>query len=172
MFLRSKFSRRLVGLCLISTLAVGCSSQARLEDVVVFGNSSLQSALQERLERFNRARYWGGLSETVAFVKPNYQRQFVEAERGNTDIQRMVRSDVTHVELSPDGKSADVQIEVRYFEKPTYLVRTRTEEQTWAYNRFGGGWLLTELNKKDEGKIHESGPQQGRGMPSRSPYEF
>lgn len=165
-------SWRLLGVLLLAALCTACSSHGRLEDVMVVGEESLQTALQERLERFNRARYWGGLSETVAFVTPKYQRDFIQKERSNTDVQRMVRTDVLRVELVDSGSSAEVEMEVRYFEKPTYLVKTRKEVQTWKYHRFAGGWLLTELDRSSPGAIDQSGPTQMRGMPSRSPYDF
>lgn len=171
MSLKPYFScRQLISLLIFCAIFSGCST-ARLEDVVRIRRGSKQTALQERLERFNRARYWGGLSESVAFVKPEYQSEFIRLERNSTDIQRIVRTDITRVELTPDGSTAEVEMVVRYFEKPTYLVKTRREGQIWSYERFAGGWLLSAL-AAEGGTVDDSGPTPMRGMPSRDPKDF
>ena len=145
-------------------MAAGCT-QTKMSDLTTVSAGAKEQKLYERIEHFNRARYWGSATEAVDFVAPAFQPEFLSNERKLASNQRIVRSEVAEVKVDPETAStANVELEVQYFEQPTYVVRSRREKQAWAFDRFNGGWRLTksELVVGPEAKQNDPGLTRGR----------
>lgn len=152
---KSLLSSALVVLCL-----PGCS--AKIGDMVSLSDASMEQKLYQRIEHFNRARYWGSSQEALSYVEPEFRPEFLQTERASASNSRIVRSEIADLNMNDDG-SAEVQLEVQYFEQPTYVVRTRREKQNWQFMRYSGGWLMTGNELLAVGDTKESEPTISRG---------
>jgi hypothetical protein len=91
----------------------------------------------------------------------NLFRQFKQ----NRQKERMVDLNVSDVVFDGTTGDAVVEVQIRYFEEPRYVVNTRVEKQTWDYHRFGGGWLLHDIERisKEESGKSSGGQKDSRG---------
>ncbi len=147
----------------------GCSNLP-VVDYLLATPARKEQLLQQRVELFNRALYWGTVNEILAFVEPDYRSAFLRQVRQNMTNQKLV--DLSVVDAALDGSGdATVDLQVRYYEQNYYLVKTRMEHQTWAYHRLLDGWLLKKIeikepSEKNAGPSHGNGPLNAAGVGS------
>ena len=132
-----------VCLLLVCLLAGGCNASLKS---MIAGDQSKMAMLQENVERFSRARYWGSYNEALSFAEPQVQQTLLRRWKQSGANEKLVELNVTDASFDAEG-DASVEVAVRYFEQPSYLVRTRTERQLWRYYRLNGGWLLHEVTE-------------------------
>lgn len=150
---------------LVLLVSVAGCSQAKLDDITAVSPGAKEQKLYERIEHFNRARYWGSSGEAMGYVSGTFQREFLEMERKLSANQRIVRSEVAEVKVDPEtAATADVELEVQYFEQPTYVVRSRREKQAWTFDRFNGGWKLSSSELVQEPEIRRTDPALSRSQ--------
>lgn len=142
---KGNFHILLVSLLLlgIACALTGCSSLASVKHVVAYGDKQ-EGLLQERLVKFTKALYWGSLVEASGYVRRGARSKFYDDAREKQETEKLVDIKVGNVDFIDDSSSAEVELRIRYYKKPTYLVKSRTEKQVWKYHRFSGGWFLHE----------------------------
>ena len=103
-----------------------------------------RSLLNERVAEFHRRIYWGDASAASQFVQADYRSDFYRKIKKIRRNEHLVDIEVDDVQLDDDGNGADVDVIVRYYKTPHYVIKTRNEIERWSFNRFAGGWVLIE----------------------------
>ncbi len=106
--------------------------------------------LEEQVMKFNRALYWGAYDEALAYVAPEVRQELVRRWKKKGTI-KVVEQNVTDVVFNEGNDEAEVEVQVRYFKQPVYIVNTRTQQQKWRYYRMSGGWYLYQMEEKEGG---------------------
>ena len=154
---------KLTAAALLFTSVSACSSNIKIGDIMTVSDAAKEQKLYERISHFNRARYWGSAGEAMGYITPEHRNVFLDAERERAEKERIVRSEIANVTVEPENDKAEVELEIQYFEQPTYTVRTRKEKQKWVYKRYDGGWLMTESKASGHSQDTVSGPKLSRG---------
>ncbi len=97
---------------------------------------------EPRLKRFGEAIYWSK-GEAALFIDksaPDEVRKTLTTEHENI---RIVESRPKHVEYSADTFTAEVELLVRYYRIPFYIVTDSLEHQTWVFH-VGDNWYLKD----------------------------
>ena len=120
---------------LLAAALTSCTTATNL----TAGPQNREQLLQSQLPVFHRAVYWGKLDEAMEFVDPAIRSSFISRQQSTRRAENLVEMNVDKVEFAEDSKSATVDVIVRYFRKPQYLVKERREQETWAFSR-ADGW--------------------------------
>ena len=158
-----KYLSKLLLSALLCAGVTACSSNIKIGDIMTVSDAAKEQKLYERISHFNRARYWGSAGEAMGYITPEHRNVFLDAERERAEKERIVRSEISNVTVEPESDKAEVELEIQYFEQPTYTVRTRKEKQKWIYKRYDGGWLMTESKASGHSQDTVSGPKLSRG---------
>ncbi len=122
-------------ICALGLLS-GCSTMNQM----TAGPADRQQLLTELLPKFHRSVYWAQFEQAAAFVTPEARAEFVSKNESARRKENLVELEIDNVEFGPEAETAQVDVVVRYFKNPTYMVESRREQETWKFTR-GDGWL-------------------------------
>ncbi|MCB0318579.1 MAG: hypothetical protein KDD56_07465 [Bdellovibrionales bacterium] len=115
--------------------------------------SDRQTLLANEVKEFNISRYWGS-SDALTRVTPDAQ-DLVRSEilRAKRSKERIVESNVEFMNFEEDAYKATVDLAVRYFSVPSYIVHERYERQHWVFS-ISEGWKMNNLQvNPDENNV-------------------
>lgn len=113
-------------------------------------SSDRQALLAERIKLFSDALYWGEPSEAMLFVAPAHRVTLEPEFRRIKKQEKIVENKIESVEFSEDARKAKVEMTVRSYKVPFYVVNDRTEIQNWEFN-LSDGWLLASRAESKRG---------------------
>ncbi len=146
-----------IGTLAAALLVSGCSTLSSL-DHITMGKSSREAELQLAVDHFCKAYYWGSTGELAQYVEDGAWRDFATKFNQHRKGERLVDLQVENVDFDDNSRSAQVDIKVRYFKEPTYLVQQRVDKQTWNFHRLDGGWRFHKLDIGQDESIEQSEP--------------
>jgi hypothetical protein len=117
-------------------LLTGCSVFSEV------GADQRRQQLPEAVGKFNEALSWNSFEEAIMLVDPTNAANFAK------DMKRFQgKGSITEVnldahDLDRDAETAAVISEIKYFAKPSFLIKTVLYSQTWEYKTLRGGWTL------------------------------
>lgn len=123
-----------------------CSSNSGLGDLSA-GTSEKQAMLNVRLEKYNKAVYWGSLNELVGYIEPQYQQEFFKNIGNRSEDEDLVESKIKSVSFYNNASKATAYIETRFFNKKSRYVNSRYEKLDWEFFRLDGGWRLKKIDE-------------------------
>jgi len=138
---------------LLSLFLSGCVLVPWIDSYKKIGVSEgdRQRLLQERVLEFQRAVYWGRPEAALAFVDPEVRDDLWRVIRARGDREKIVDSKVEFVKFEENSYSAEVDVAVKYYRVPYYVVQERVERQQWNFT-ISDGWRYSamELVELDE----------------------
>lgn len=147
-------------------LGLNACSSTTIVDTVFAGEQRKSELLQARLELFNRAVYWGAADEVMAYVEPEQRTKLFRQFKQSRQKEKLVDLNVADVLFENNSNDAAVEMQIRYYEEPRYVVKTRSEKQKWTYHRFGGGWLLHEAERVEDSEAAQRNTTNDGGRAS------
>lgn len=108
-----------------------------------------EALLTKDIKHFGDALYWGDMQQALTFVAPEV-RSTLGKELNAVKGDRVIESSIGAVEFNSRATEAKVDLNVRYYKIPVYLVKTRTEKQTWVFDMLDG-WKLEAREVIEEG---------------------
>lgn len=137
-------------LVLLACALSGClgATLSTLEDLTA-GQGKRISSLNQAVAKFHKAVYWDTGYEAAKFVAPEAQATFANKFRSSPDglyqdKEKLVDINIEGVEFDPEVNRARVEVLIKYFKVPQYVVQTRKQSEIWSYHRMDGGWLLSD----------------------------
>ncbi len=137
----------MLALCCVF-LSSACSKLQTFEQLTAL-KSDKEEMLGERLSSFKKAVYWGSFAEAGGLMDPSIRRDYVNLMKRRKRSERFVDIEVDKIDFNEGSDEAVVDLYIRYYGKPTYLVNERVERFTWKYDRLGGGWFAHEFEEVD-----------------------
>lgn len=132
-----------IGLCL-----GGCFLAPAIDSFNKLGVTAgdREKLLAERIRGFNDAVSFGQPGDAELFFVPENRAVLEKVFRKERKQQKIVDSRIESVGFSEESRKALVEVTVRYYRVPFYIVNERTEMQEW---RFLGtsGWFLAARNE-------------------------
>lgn len=122
----------------LSLLLLACASGCSTVNQMAAGNEGREQLLHEQLPTFHRAVYWGRPQEVIDQVDPPARAGFMNREQLIGEDEQLVELNVDKVRFGQDAREATVDVIVRYFKKPTYVVQERRSQETWAFTKMDG----------------------------------
>ncbi len=104
--------------------------------------------LPVNLKRFHDSLYWGKPQEALELVLNESRAKVSEEIQGVAEDERIVDSRIRKVDFSEDASDAKVQVSVKYFKVPFYIVNERREMQEWTFS-VSDGWMLKSRQIQD-----------------------
>ncbi len=140
---------RLVVCALVIAFLSGCVLVPIVDGVKQIGvtKSDRMALLSERVQRFNHALYWGRSDDALAYAVPENRAQIAQVlKASNKHQERIVETKVDHIEFSEDGTTATVEVTVKAFRVPVYVVNDTAREQRWVFS-FAHGWQIAGIDE-------------------------
>jgi len=129
-----------------------CSTLSTFENLLAT-QSTREELLGPRLNKFSKSIYWGSRSKAASFTTRKFRREFVKDLAERSAKEKIVELAVKDILYNDDSDEAEVDMEIRYYQQPTYYVKTRKEKQTWKYYRVKGGWLCDGVEVIEDGSM-------------------
>ena len=131
-------------LCTISISLAGCFLAPAINSVREAGltEPSRRMLLAKDVRQFSEALYWGDAGKALAYVTAESQATFRDQIRTSKKSERIVETKVENVVFTEGSYEADVDVSVRYFKVPFYVVNERLERQAWRFN-LTDGWRIS-----------------------------
>lgn len=112
--------------------------------------SDRMALLPERVASFNHAMYWGRSEDALAFTLPESRPEIVKSMKEAAKFQeRIVETKVDFIDFDEDGTSATVDVTVKAFRVPVYVVSDTAKRQRWVFS-LTDGWQLAGIDSDGE----------------------
>ncbi len=147
-----KFLFRSIVLVLLVASLQGCVLAPLIQSYKQIGvsESDRQRLLQDSVNNFQRALYWGQAGEAIALTEDGSQEELRRLIRDSRKSEKIVESKVDFVEYGQDSMDADVEVVVKYYKVPFYVVNERIERQKWNFS-YSSGWRYVSREVVDDG---------------------
>lgn len=139
-------------LFLIASIS-GCAAVApfvQTYNEIGVSSGDRQALLDGAVKDFNSALYWGNMSQAVALSTEQGQPSLKQEMRRRKKEERVVESQVELVDFDESSHNADVEVLVKFYKVPFYVVNERIERQKWTFE-LGSGWKFVSLETVEEG---------------------
>lgn len=100
-----------------------------------------QRLLNKDLKTLNDALASGRYAEALRFVAEDKRQEFKKDFRRNEEDEKIVDTKIYGIDFIEDSYKADVEIGVKYYKVPYFVVNERKELQTWQFS-MSGGWQM------------------------------
>ncbi len=114
--------------------------------------SDREALLPKDVKRFTDALFWGTSGPIMEMVDEPAKKQVSQQVAEATDVERVVESKVVSIDFGDGSYTAQVDLKVRYYRVPYYMVQDRVEIQQWQFS-FNDGWQITDRNLNTPGKL-------------------
>ncbi len=108
-----------------------------------FTKSDRMQILGAEVKSFHDALFWGHVNDAIVYADQDLRSQIATEIRNRTANERIVESSVELVDFTEDGYEAAVEVGVRYFKIPQYVVNKRVEKERWRFTVVNG-WKIIE----------------------------
>ncbi len=139
-----KISKGILLLSLVSILCLdACVFVPFIDSYKSMGvtEADRQGLLPKTLKSFQDNIYWGSYSRAVASVKEESIDDVRETFKRYKE-RKIVSIKTEDIAFSDLSKTATVQVLVKYYEIPQYVVNDENVEETWNFNL--GEWTLSK----------------------------
>lgn len=112
--------------------------------------SDRMALLPTAVKRFHEGLMWGDPALSLSFVESEGFDKIKTELRNSARKEKVVESSVIGVDFRESAFYADVEVGVKRYEVPYYIVRERREKQVWHFNLTDGWKLQTREALKDD----------------------
>lgn len=132
----------LIGLAVLQTGCLG-TALSTLDDMTAGMNQRI-AMHQNAVQVFHKGVSWGAPETVSKYVSPRIISTFAKKFPGYSDKEKLVGIEVDEIAYEEDAKTAYVDVTIKYFRKPAYVVDTKKQSEKWEFRSMDGGWLLTD----------------------------
>ena len=135
--------RKLILVVFISVSLSGCFLAPAIDAVGNVGitKNDRTRLLPKSVKKFHEALYWRKQNEALTYTTEESRELFAQEFRQALKKERIVESKVEAMDFSEDGREATVEVMVKYYVEPYYMVNERLEHQDWEFN-ISDGWRI------------------------------
>ncbi|MBP9837738.1 MAG: hypothetical protein KBC84_03400 [Proteobacteria bacterium] len=101
-----------------------------------------QQQLQDITTQYHRNIYFGSFEQAALKVAAKNKVSFVTKQHNRKKEENLVEIETDKIDFKDKSNTAIVFTKIKYFKKPTYMVTTRVEKETWEFDTYGDGWQL------------------------------
>lgn len=145
-------------LCTLMQVPIGCGSIYNLDDAVANAERR-RELLSKSLTAFNSDVQWGDFRAASQLVAPQAKQEFENLARQRKQKEKGVDFEVENISENNNGFQAEVDVRMRYFRIPHYVVESRVERQYWEFERFQGGWMYYGARTIKSDNEEQGGPE-------------
>ena len=140
---------KIVLACVLAGCLSGCFLAPAIDSFNQLGvtESDRVKLLPQQIKRFQDALYWSSPQEALTYAAAENRTEISQQLRNKKAEERIVESKIENVDFKDNAYSANVEVSVRYFVVPYYIVSRRLEDQGWRFS-LTDGWKLVSLDVK------------------------
>lgn len=99
-----------------------------------------KALLEEHARKFNKAYASNRFTVASRYVADEYRRNFMSDLRNRKRKEKLVDSKVDFIDISEDARECTIDVVMRYYKVPYYVVHDRLYQQKWKFE--SGAWKL------------------------------
>jgi hypothetical protein len=107
-----------------------------------------KALLGPEVKKFSDAIIWGSKTDALTVVAEESREEIARELSGLSEEERVVDSKVDEVTWGENAYTANVELKVRFYKVPYYVVKNRIEQQQWQF-AVGTGWKLKSRSVKE-----------------------
>jgi len=138
-----------VRLFLFATLLSGCAIASSIIDSykkVGVTESDRIGLLEEHVKEFHQGIYWNKPEYALKYTAPEGRQVVLNKIKAKKNSERIVSSEVSGVEFTNEAYDADVEVSVKFYKIPRYIVEERTEKERWHFSTpFGWKFISSKI---------------------------
>lgn len=115
-------------------------------------SSDRAALLDQHVKTFHEAIYWGQAHTAMSFADESARVELREKIREAHRNVKLIDSKIDFVEFNDDINEAKVDIAIKYYKVPFYVVNERVEQQEWKFGA-GSGWKYYGTTKVEERNV-------------------
>ena len=132
-------------LSLSLSLLSGCVIPMVAEEIIGTRSARMR-LLNESLARFHKGVRWGDFETALKEMEPHLAGVYREKLLGDLKGLKVIDLKVESADISQeDSNKATVEVVVRFYKVPNYVVRAERKRETWEFYRTKSAWLLREI---------------------------
>lgn len=108
--------------------------------------SGRQQLLTDGVKKYTEALFWGNPSKALTLVDEPIREQVAADIKSFSSSKRMVESKVIDISFEDSSYRAVVNVQLKYYEVPVYVVKDQVEQQEWMFS-FSEGWKLKSRSR-------------------------
>lgn len=130
----------------------GCIFVPAIDSVSRLGvtRSDRERLLAEQIKKFQEVLFWGNPNEALRFARDDARDDVRRYLKQISQEERVVESKVKSIDFSGNSYAAEVEVGVKYYRVPYYLVNERFENQKWEFSTVGG-WKIVAIGGSPQG---------------------
>jgi hypothetical protein len=131
---------------LFTVLLSSCLFAPVIQEIQGFGigPEDRQNKLSEDSRTFLDALYWKRAGMVLDYAKPEFRDELKSILRGRSSDERVVESRVDFIDFDEESYAAEVEVVVRYYTVPYYVVEERREIHNWLFT-LTSGWKIAKI---------------------------
>lgn len=110
-----------------------------------FTPADRRTLLEKTVEEFNTALYWGESQQVLSMSSEQGRSYVINYFRTRKGKEKIVEHKVNLTEFSDSAFDATVDVTVKYYAIPYFVVNERHESQKWEFS-LDSGWKFAGLN--------------------------
>ena len=104
----------------------------------------------DTVNAYRRAIHGRKIHNASAYVSDDALSDFMALHSNKRKKEKLVDYEIQDVQFADGNSEATVEVEVRYYKVPHFMIKTRVERERWEYHRLTGGWRLEAVNVPEE----------------------
>lgn len=103
--------------------------------------SDRQAMLGSDVKKFTDALVWGSQMDALSMVQPEAQSEIAKQISTLGEGLKVVDAKVNNAVFTNDAYEAEVNLTLRFYESPYFVVKNQKESQKWVFS-LSDGWKL------------------------------
>ncbi|MCB0353970.1 MAG: hypothetical protein KDD64_10610 [Bdellovibrionales bacterium] len=138
---RANLVKKLVLLLGVLLCLQGCIIAPLIDSFKETGisESDRQRLLERQVKEFHQALFWGKPSLALDIAEEESRDELRRFMRDTKRKERIIESQIEYLDFDDGSTEADVDVAVKYYRIPYYVVNERIERQHWRFS-YASGW--------------------------------
>lgn len=105
--------------------------------------------LTQELKHFHHAVQDGNRMRALQYADEQFRDEFKNLLRQYSRHEKVVDTEIDFVDLADEANTAEVEIFLKYYKQPYYVVKERLIKELWKFT-VSSGWKLHAFDIEDE----------------------
>ncbi len=135
-------------LILFTTFASSCVLVPVIDSIKKVGLTSgdRKELLPQSVKKFHDLIQWGNINDALLYVDSDNSSEIYDYLQAKIENEKIVESKVKGIKYEDGAFQAIVEIKIRAYKVPVYIVVDKIERQTWKFG-LSDSWRLTEITE-------------------------
>ena len=136
--------KKILFLIFVIFVCTGCPLVPFIDSFKKMGATEVdrKNMLKKTVDSFHNKVLAGEFMHISDFILPESKDEVILGLRKNRKTEKIVETNIDLIDFDEDAKNAEVEVIVRYYKIPYFIVLDRIEKQEWTFVGVRSHWKL------------------------------